>query len=74
MEYPGIVTVWPTKNPNDPLFFHETVAHEIAHQWFNFTVSSDSYNEGWLDERMTELTLCDFYFDKKIEPTGFTFG
>ncbi|MBL0386844.1 M1 family peptidase [Tumebacillus sp. ITR2] len=68
MEYPGIVTVPATKNPNDPLFFKETVAHEIAHQWFNFTVSSDSFHEGWLDEGMTELATSLYMYGVENSP------
>ncbi|WP_152559275.1 stalk domain-containing protein [Tumebacillus flagellatus] len=70
MEYPGIVTVPadPNQYPYDPLFFKETVAHEIAHQWFNFTVSSDSFHEGWLDEGMTELSTSLYMYGVEKVP------
>ena len=50
MEYPNIVEVWA-----DPGRHERVLIHEIAHQWFYFMVSSDPYEESWLDESLTAL-------------------
>ncbi|WP_144510132.1 M1 family aminopeptidase [Bacillus sp. FJAT-22090] len=50
MEYPNIVEVW-----IDPGRHENVLIHEIAHQWFYFMVSSDPYEESWLDESLTAL-------------------
>ncbi len=50
MEYPNIVEI---SNRNGQ---HENVlVHEIAHQWFYYMVSNDTYEESWLDESLTTL-------------------
>lgn len=79
MEYPGIVTVPLGLYGMNPTSYEETVAHEIAHQWFYGTVSSDPYHEGWLDEGITELcTSLYMYGVEKVPETsafrGYRFG
>lgn len=51
MEYPNIVEVL----TYSPVREDRTLIHEIAHQWFYFMVSSDPYEEAWLDESLTVL-------------------
>ncbi|MFJ8063987.1 M1 family aminopeptidase [Psychrobacillus sp. NPDC096426] len=51
MEYPNIVEVL----GYSPGKYERTLIHEIAHQWFYFMVSSDPYEESWLDESLTAL-------------------
>ena len=41
MEYPTIVFAGPLR---------DTIAHELAHQWFYGVVGNDQYHEPWLDE------------------------
>ena len=39
------------------------VAHEVAHQWWNTVVGSDSINSAWIDESLTNYFAL-IYFDK----------
>jgi aminopeptidase N len=49
-EYPGIVFL------GGPAFSsRETVAHEIAHQWFYGMAGNDQMREPWLDEGISEF-------------------
>lgn len=61
MEYPGIVTYFtPLFTPiklQDP---ESTIVHEIIHQYFYASVSSNEVYEGWLDEGLTT------YLENKI--------
>ncbi|TFB22128.1 M1 family peptidase [Filobacillus milosensis] len=62
MEYPGVIEVSTADRP-----FAEgehTLIHEVAHQWFYFQVINDPFNEGWLDESLTELAT-EAYLMKK---------
>lgn len=43
-EYPELVVTTPD---------HETVGHEVAHQWWYGIVGNDQYREPWLDESFT---------------------
>lgn len=53
-----------------------TVAHEVAHQWWNTVVGNDSINSGWTDEALTNyftlLYYDDQYGEKKFEDMKFT--
>ncbi|WP_442599850.1 M1 family metallopeptidase [Neobacillus sp. D3-1R] len=53
IEYPGIVTV---SDEGDLESQKHPIIHEVAHQWFFGLVSNDTYNDGWLDEGLTELS------------------
>ncbi|HYK75311.1 MAG TPA: M1 family metallopeptidase [Pseudoneobacillus sp.] len=53
IEYPGIVTVMDEGEIESQI--HPTI-HEVAHQWFYGLVSNDTYNDGWLDEGLTEFS------------------
>jgi len=54
MEYPAFVRIATSFQDFIPdgqtVALRETVAHEIAHQWFYAVVGNDQYDEAWLDE------------------------
>lgn len=57
LEYPAVVRVMDLSENLDPNSefssvdsLIETVAHEVAHQWFYAVVGNNSYQEPWLDE------------------------
>ena len=50
MEYPNVVEVAADAEAQRPV-----LVHELAHQWFYYRVSSDPYDEAWLDESITEF-------------------
>ena len=66
MEYPNIVEIW-----NRQGRYKGVLVHELAHQWFYYMVSSDSYEESWLDESLTVL-LADTYIT--LEYSGSSAG
>jgi hypothetical protein len=47
MEYPGLVLT-----PNTP----QTVAHELAHEWWYSLVGDDQWRSPWLDEAFAEFS------------------
>lgn len=68
MEYPGIVTV---SRGNTNQF---AVVHEIAHQWFYGTVSSNPYYAPWIDEGTTNYATYLFFIknEKQAPADAFT--
>lgn len=62
MEYPGVVTAGTNVNRlGSSEHLKRIVVHEIAHQWFYGVISSDPYNDAWLDEGITNLATMLFY-------------
>ena len=57
MEYSGLVVI--NDNAREKEF---VIAHEIIHQWFGISVGSNSYNECWVDESLTNF-LSYYYMD-----------
>ena len=74
MEMPGIITFgWDEVSTATPEYAYyetmETVAHEVAHQWFYCAVGNDQFREPWLDESFADY--CDSYYaDHVIEQCG----
>ncbi|MBO8156354.1 MAG: M1 family metallopeptidase [Bacillaceae bacterium] len=62
MEYPGVIEAGTFAYPF--VNGEHTLIHEIAHQWFYFQVMDDPFNEGWLDETLTELTTAAYLMEK----------
>lgn len=64
MEYPGIVTFFtPLFTPIKLQNPESTIVHELIHQYFYASVSSNEVYEGWLDEGITT------YLENKILST-----
>ncbi|MBE3554590.1 MAG: hypothetical protein IMW85_06300, partial [Thermicanus sp.] len=59
MEYPGLILLDRSK------YKGETVAHEVAHQWFYNLVGNDQVMEPWLDE-----AIVTYYTDRFIRGSG----
>ncbi len=57
MEYPGLTMVAAGQEGRE---LEYTIAHETAHQWWGVTVGSDSYNEAWLDEALSEYAVLEY--------------
>ncbi|MGG1677948.1 hypothetical protein ACIFOT_19615 [Neobacillus sp. NRS-1170] len=68
MEYPGIVTV---SQGNTNTF---AVVHEMAHQWFYGTVSSNPSYTPWIDEGTTNFATYLFFIknEKQVPAEVFT--
>jgi aminopeptidase N len=56
IEYPGIVVVNQQLYEFKGAFFQQTVAHEVAHQWWYGVVGNDQVDEPWLDEALTNYS------------------
>ncbi len=48
--------------------FEETIAHEVAHQWWAIGVGSDSANAPWLDESLTNYSSMIYWEDRYGKP------
>ncbi len=59
MEYSSLVRI----GENDSTSKDYVVYHEIIHQWFGLSVGSNSYEECWVDESLTNF-LSYYYMDK----------
>ena len=44
--------------------FEETIAHEVAHQWWAIGVGSDSQRDPWVDESLTNWSSMLYFEDK----------
>ena len=44
--------------------FEETIAHEVAHQWWAIGVGSDSQRDPWLDESLTNWSSMLYFEDR----------
>ncbi len=62
VEFPGIVLIESSRydNPDNPVFIN-TVAHEVAHQWWYNLVGNDVIEEPWLDEGLTTYSAGVYY-------------
>jgi hypothetical protein len=62
VEFPGIVLIESSRydNPDNPVFIN-TVAHEVAHQWWYNLVGNDVIEEPWLDEGLTTYSSGVYY-------------
>ncbi len=65
MEYPKLVIIPPSIGKGNPSVkrlnkFKETVAHEIAHQWFYGVLANNEMAESWLDEGFATFTQVRF--------------
>jgi hypothetical protein len=62
VEFPGIVLIESSRydNPDNPVFIN-TVAHEVAHQWWYNLVGNDVIEEPWLDEGLTTYSAGIYY-------------
>ena len=47
--------------------------HELAHQWFGFSIQADAYAENWLNESFAEYASWLFERSQKVKPDPFTF-
>lgn len=72
MEYPGVVTI----NPyiQDMNFYRNSIVHEIAHQYFYGVVANDQYNEGWIDEGITEFATSMYFYAAENQREGQAFA
>jgi hypothetical protein len=71
VEFPGIILVASGfyDNPSQP-FFIETIAHEVAHQWWYNLVGNDVFEDPWMDEALTTYSGL-MYFEASGETTFF---
>jgi aminopeptidase N len=62
VEFPGIVLIESSRydDPENPVFIN-TVAHEVAHQWWYNVVGNDVIEEPWLDEGLTTYSAGVYY-------------
>lgn len=61
MEYPGFILMDGKK------YKPETVAHEVAHQWFYGLVGNDQVMEPWLDEAVVTYYTNRFLYDHRLD-------
>ena len=59
MEYPNLVYI--SDALDNYADYTNVIVHEIAHQWWYGMVGSNAYENGWLDEGLTEYTTALFY-------------
>lgn len=57
MEYPCIATISKADNEAD---FHEVIAHEIGHNWFQGAVANNERKYAWMDEGLNT------YYEKRL--------
>jgi hypothetical protein len=71
VEFPGIVLIESSRYdaPDSPVFIN-TVAHEVAHQWWYNVVGNDVINEPWIDEGLTTFTA-GLYFQEAYGEAGY---
>ncbi len=71
VEFPGIVLIESSRydNPDNPVFLN-TVAHEVAHQWWYNMVGNDVIEEPWLDEGLTTYSS-GVYFEEAYGSEGY---
>jgi hypothetical protein len=62
VEFPGIVLIESSRydDPENPVFIN-TVAHEVAHQWWYNLIGNDVIQEPWLDEGLTTYSAGVYY-------------
>lgn len=71
VEFPGIVLIESSRYdaPESP-FFINTVAHEVAHQWWYNIIGNDVIAEPWLDEGLTTYSA-GVYFEDTYGAEGY---
>jgi hypothetical protein len=71
VEFPGIVLIESSRydDPENPVFIN-TVAHEVAHQWWYNLVGNDVIAEPWLDEALTTFSA-GIYFEEVYGEEGY---
>ena len=71
VEFPGIVLIESSRydDPEGPVFIN-TVAHEVAHQWWYNVVGNDVIEEPWLDEGLTTFSA-GLYFEAAYGSEGY---
>ena len=61
MEYPNLVLISDSLDSYDT--YQMVIIHELLHQWWYGVVGNNEFNEGWIDEGLTEF--CTIYFYEK---------
>lgn len=71
MEYPNIVQISANLySPGREEVLELVVAHEVAHQWWYHLVGSDSFNQPWLDEALTDYSAYLYFGERYGEDVG----
>jgi hypothetical protein len=61
MEYPSLMMIGSGGLQTGGETLEQTVAHEVAHQWWYAVVGSDAYYQAWQDEALCEFALLDYW-------------
>ncbi len=61
MEYPALLMIGTDELAAGGDGLAQTVAHEVAHQWWYAVVGSDEYYQAWQDEALCEYSLLDYW-------------
>lgn len=59
MEYPNLIYI--ASDITDHTQYEQVIVHETAHQWWYNVVGNSEYDNGWLDEGLTEYTTALYY-------------
>ena len=59
MEYPNLVMI--SDDISNHLDYEYVIVHEIGHQWWYGVVGNDEFDEGWVDESLTEYSTLLFF-------------
>lgn len=59
MEYPNLIYI--SNDITDHIQYEQVIVHETAHQWWYNVVGNSEYDNGWLDEGLTEYSTALFY-------------
>jgi aminopeptidase N len=62
IEYPGLIVVT-DRYFKAPGSLEGVTAHEVAHQWWYSLVGNDQVDDPWLDEALTQFSMCLYYRD-----------
>ncbi|WP_349410036.1 M1 family metallopeptidase [Pseudalkalibacillus sp. SCS-8] len=60
MEFPGLTMVKTEYYGSGAGFFHTTITHEIAHQWWYGVVGNNTFEDPWLDESLATYTTMQY--------------
>lgn len=60
MEYPRLVMIGADMLAAGGAELNDTVAHEVAHQWWAMQVGSDGWYQPWQDEALCEYAVLDY--------------
>jgi hypothetical protein len=61
MEYPGVVLIEQNLYAHGGRDLDDTIAHEVAHQWWYSQVGNDAQGEPWLDEGLASYSQAVYY-------------